>query len=423
MKTRICISLLLLTLTLMASAQVTDRILLGNADSETAHGLTTYCPDKTAVVANGLQGQSGRMVTMFPENPFCGEYAGIYGGEYCFVLRVDGNAQNYITLKTNGGDGVTEGERYRVMIDNKDLQDYSRDAVSFGATKAAGAFAYNTLTIPRKATDGKKAVVVRVRSFGRYYGYATQGNFTGYQRVMKGDMPPIYAVYSSTNPYVNLSDEPKGKQASYTEAPAKGAAETLAQMKSRVQDALNNAIKNQVNGSDFKPAYGNNNFNVVLAMGMAYQKGIFGTTANDLAKKIRTAIDSMVYINNLGKDGANITVSAEGQTATRQLAWAGWGGLYGQQGMGAYLLWKANKITDVFLNNQVDLGAGKKSRREQWIEVFRESFDAGLTYSGRRYITNQLMEASHSVYGAALALYMLDPQTYLLPTEQRPHSR
>ena len=412
MKTKLYISVLLLMLPFMALAQVTDRILLGNTDSETAHGLIAYCPDKTEVVSNGLMGQSGRIVKMFPENPFCGEYTGIYGGEYCFVLRIDGNAQNYITLKTNGGDAVNQGERYRVMIDNKDLQDYSRDAVSFGATKAAGAFAFNTLTIPRKATDGKTAVVVRVRSFGRYYGYATQGNFMGYQRAMTSDMPPIYAVYSSTNPYVSLSDEPQGQLASYATAPAKTTAETLAQMKARVESSLANAIKNQVNGSDFKPAYGNNNFNVVLAMGMAYQKGIFGTTANDLAKKIRTAIDSMVYINNLGKNGADITLSAEGQTATRQLAWAGWGGLYGQQGMGIYLLWKANKVTDLFLNNQVDLGAGKKSRREQWIEIFRESFDAGLTYSGRRYITNQLMEASHSVYGAALALYMLDPQTY-----------
>ncbi|MBR0275482.1 MAG: hypothetical protein IJQ76_04670 [Prevotella sp.] len=413
MKARHFIAGLMAALPFLASAQVTDRILLGNADSEKAHGLITYCPDNTEIVINGLQGQSGRRVLRFEQNPFAGQYPGIYGGEYCFVLRVDGNAQNYITLKTNGGDGVNQGERYRVMIDNKDLQDYSRDAVSFGATKAAGAFAFNTLTIPRKATDGKTAVVVRVRSFGRYYGYATQGNFTGYQRVMTDDMPPIYAVYSSTNPYVSLSDEPQGQLPAYADAPAKGSVETLAAMKTRVQNALANAIKNQVNGGDFKPAYGNNNFNVVLAMGMAYQRGIFGTTANDLAKKIRTAIDSLVYINNLGKNGADITVSAEGQTATRQLAWAGWGGLYGQQGMGIYLLWKANKVTEFFLNQKPDLGAGTdKTRREQWIEVFRESFDAGLTYSGRRYITNQLMEASHSVYGAALALYMLDPQTY-----------
>jgi hypothetical protein len=412
MKSKLIILVLLLTLPFVASAQVTDRILLGNTDSETAHGLITYCPENTEVVTDGLLGQSGRNVLRFEQNPFAGQYPGIYGGEYCFVLRVDGNAQNYITLKTNGGDGVNQGERYRVMIDNKDLQDYSRDAVSFGVTKAPGAFAYNTLIIPRKATDGKSAVVVRVRAFGRYYGYGTQGNFTTYQRVMTDDMPPIYAAYSSTNPYVSLSDEPQGQLPAYADAPAKGSVETLAAMKTRVQNALANAIKGQVNGGDFKPAYGNNNFNVVLAMGMAYQKGIFGTTANDLAKKIRTAIDSLVYINNLGKNGADITLSAEGQTATRQLAWAGWGGLYGQQGMGFYLLWKANKVTDVFLNNQVDLGAGKKSRREQWIEVFRESFDAGLTYSGRRYITNQLMEASHSVYGAALALYALDPQTY-----------
>ena len=134
---------------------------------------------------------------------------------------------------------------------------------------------------------------------------------------------------------------------------------------------------------------------------------------SQIGPRLSTAIDSLVYINNLNKNGAGITLSAEGQTATYQIASAGWGGLYGQQGMGFYLLWKANKVTDFFLNKTVDLGAGTdKTRREQWIEVFRESFDAGLTYSGRRYITNQLMESAHSVYGAALALYALDPQTY-----------
>ena len=62
--------------------------------------------------------------------------------------------------------------------------------------------------------------------------------------------------------------------------------------------------------------------------------------------------------------------------------------------------------------HEVDLGKGVSPRRKQWIAAFRESFDAGLTFSGRRYIANQIMESAHSVYGAALALYALDQQTY-----------
>ena len=396
-----------------AFAQVTDRVILGDDASENSHGLITYCPTKTAAISDGLLGQKGRYVTPFKENPFCGNYAGIYGGEYCFVLRVDGSAQNYLTLRINGSEAYTDGSRYHVQIDEKNLQTYERSAVDFSADKAPGAFCYSTMVIPRVMTDGKKIVTVRIRSLGRYWGYASSGDFASYQYAVEYNLPPIYAVYSSTNPLVELNDERQGERGSYKNAPAKNAGESLTAMKAKVENTLETAIKGEVEGDDFKPAYNNNNFNVVQCMGYAYQRGIYGTTSNELARKIRVAIDSMVYINNLCKAGANISRSAKGQTATKQSAGSGWGGLFGGQGMGMYLLWKAGELTDDFLNQETDLGAGgSKTRREQWIEAFRESFDAGLTYSGRRYITNQFMESAHSVYGAALALYALDNQTY-----------
>lgn len=394
------------------TAQVTDRIILGNAESETLHGLSSYCPDYTKMTTNGLKGQTGRNCLMFDANPFCGDYKGIYGGEYCFVLKVDGNKQNYLTLKTNGGDGVTDYERYRVQVDNKDLQDYQREAVSFSTEKAPGAFAYSTLVLPRKATDGKTAVVIRIRSLGHYYAYGTPTKFNTYQYAMEGNMPPIYAAYSSTDPNVLVSDEVQGTMASYSKATAQPLGMTLEALKSKINTKLKDAIRSQVTGSDFKPAYQNNNFNIVEAMGVAYQKGIYGTTATALASKIRTAIDSMVYINNLCKAGIEVRVSAIGNTATKQIATEGWGGLFGNQGYGLYLLWKSGKVTSVWLNNNVDLGKGEQQRKAQWIEAFKESFDHGCTYGGRRHITNQAMEASYSVYGAALALYALDPQTY-----------
>ena len=405
--------LVLIVLPMKGYAQLTDRILLGNEQSEEAHGLTTYCPEKTVVVTDGFLGQTGRYCTRFVENPFCGDYPGIYGGEYCFVLKVDGSAQNYLTLRTNGGDGVTMQERYRVQVDNKDLTDYSRDAVSFDANKAPGAFSYNTLIIPRKITDNKSYVVVRVRSAGRYYGYGKPGVFETYQRVMEGDMPPIYAIYSSTNPMFDpLADEPTGTIPAYADSPVKSSCD-LEELKQDIIDGFNKTMKDQIAGSDFKPAYGNNNFNIVEVMGTAYQKSYYGVDANQLAAKIRVAIDSMVFINNLTKRGIVVSRSVLGNSATEQKASAGWGGLYGEQGYGMYQLWLAGKITDYYLDQKVDLGAGTdKTRREQWIEVFKESFDVGCSYNGRRFITNQIMEAAYSVYGASLALYALDNNTY-----------
>lgn len=394
------------------SAQVIDRILLGNAESETTHGLITYCPDNTVVTSDGFLGQTGRYVKPFATNPFCGEYDGIYGGEYSFVLHVDGTTQNYLTLRTYGGDATADGSRYHIQVEGKNLQDYTRDAVAFSKDKAPGVFAYSTLVIPQAVTKGKERVVVRVRSLGRYWGYAPIGNFARYQYAMESDLPPIYAIYTSTNPNFELTDEVQGKLASYAEAPAKKNAKTLTAIRNAVKSALTTAIKGEVTGSDFKPAYMNNNFNVVQCMGYAYRHGIYGTTQEALAKKIQVAIDSMVYINNLCKGGATISISAKGQTATQQSATSGWGGLFGGQGMGMYLLWQAGGLSDEFLDAEVDLGKGTATRRSQWIAAFRESFDAGLTLSGRRYIANQCMESAHSVYGAALALYALDPQTY-----------
>lgn len=394
--------------------QIVDRVLLGQEESEKSHGLTVYCPEHTMTVQDGFMGESGRGVRRFEQNPFSGEYAGIYGGEYHFVLRVDGTKQNYLTLRTYGGDKTPGGERYRVQIDNKDLQDYSRNAVSFNEQRSPNAFAYNTLIIPRKMTDGKEYVTVRVRGVGRYYAYGTPGNFVTYQRVMTADMPPVYAVYTSTNPMFGvLEDEKQGEVAQY-ETAATRTSESLSSIRQKVVDGLNAAIKSEIGGSDFKPAYGNNNFNIVEVMGTAYQKGYYGgSTPDALASKIRVAIDSMVYINNLGKQGVEITCSVRGNTATRQLASAGWGGLYGDQGFGLYQIWLAGKVTDFYLDKKVDLGAGAdRTRREQWIEVFKESFDYGCSKNGRRTITNQCMEAAYSVYGASLALYALDSQRF-----------
>ncbi len=405
--------LILAVLPVLTCAQVVDRVLLGQAESEQQHGLTVYCPDNVSVVTNGFLNQTGRASLMFEENPFAGSYPGIYGGEFSCVLRVDGTAQNYLTLRTYGGDGVTKNERYRVQVDNKDLMDYSRDAASFDTQKAPGAFSFQTIILPRKVTDGKEYVVVRVRGVGRYYAYGTQRVLTTFQRVMEGDLPPIYAIYTSTNPMFSMEDEVKGQIKKYSEV-GTASSDDLDALRTRLESGFNSAMSSQLSGSDFKPAYGNNNFNIVEAMGTAYQRGYYGGgAASKLASKIRVAIDSLVYIDNVGKRGTYVNVSALGNTKTEQRASAGWGGLYGNQGYGMYSLWRAGQVTDFYLDKEVDLGRGTgRTRRAQWIDVFKESFDHGCTYSGRRQITNQAMEGAYSVYGAALALYALDKEKY-----------
>lgn len=401
----------LLFVSMAVVAQQPDIVWLGNNTSEQQHGYVSCSPQYTSQETSGFGGMTGRRALRWDENPWAVPYNGIYGGEFTVVVRVDPDRQNYVTFYTYGGDGVTEGERYRLQVDNYDLHDYSREAVSFSTEKAPGAFSLSTHAIPRRLTTGKNAVTLRVRSIGRYYGYATPGNFTGYQRVLKGDMPPIYAICSSTNPMPEINLPVEGSISSYKTVPAGSNTYTLEGLKTAISNKLSGTIKGQVEGDDFKPAYGNNNFNIVEAMGTAYQKGVYGTTAAQLAAKVRVAIDSMVLASNLIKQGVDITRSAIGNTATAQKADAGWGGLFGLQGYGMYQVWRAGQITNFYLDKEVDLGSGVKSRREQWIAAFRESFDVGST-TNRRSITNQVMEAAASFYGAALALYALDKETY-----------
>ena len=408
-----------------ANAQVTDRIVLGNDNSEKSHGLTMYCPDNVAITTNGLSGETGRRSLMFTANPFSCEYPDIYGGEFSFVLRVDPERQNYITLRTNGGDGVKENERYRVMVENKDLTNYSASAVTFSETKAPGAFAFNTLLIPLAITKGKTNVVVRVRSAGRYYGYGTPSVFTTYQRKMTCDMPPIYDVYSSTNPVFSIKGEKVGQMADYTKAPEKSNV-NLPALKKAVLETLEEAMKKQYNSADFKPAYGNNNFNVIECMAVGYRHGYYGgTTSSKMANKIRIALDSMVYINNLVKKGVDVKVSAIGSSATTQKASSGWGGLYGEQGFAVYILRKAGQLTDdrkisVFLTDQVpgystivvsDNGPGFNIGTDVAIQPFISGKPNNVGMGLGLHIANEMMNAMKG------CLMFYDEQDITLPKE------
>ena len=209
------------------SQQYTDRVVLGDEKSENAHGFTTYCPDYVEVVSDGLLGEHGRSCLRYENNPYSGIYTGINGGEYSVVLKVDGSRQNYITAKYSGADTGFE-IHYTADIDGKILSNIAQSLVQYSTTpKAPGAFLYRTYSIPRSETDGKSEVVVRVRSKGRYYQYGTPGVFTTYQRVLDQDMPPLYALYTHTNPnFAVPADEKQGVLPSYLDAPLKTGVET-----------------------------------------------------------------------------------------------------------------------------------------------------------------------------------------------------
>lgn len=373
------------------SQQYTDRVLLGNEQSETAHGFTTYCPQYVDIVSDGLLGETGRSCLRYENNPYSGIYTGINGGEYSVVLKVDGTKQNYITAKYSGSDTGYD-IYYTADVDGKVLSNVAQSLVQYSTTpKAPGAFLYRTYSIPRSETDGKSEVVVRIRSKGRYYQYGTPGVFTTYQRVLDQDMPPLYALYTHTNPSFSVpSDEKQGNIPLYNEAPLKSGVETdLDVIKQKSIDVINGQIDKILKNASYS---GGTGYDIAFAAS-AYTMPQYAAYHNpDVVEKIKWALDEMVKNHNNG----TFTASSE------------WGGAFGRFG---YALYKVRKeISDDYLDESVNLGSGSKSRRQQLIDVIKASFDHGAL--DRRTLSNQVAWATSQIYGAALGLYALDSVTY-----------
>lgn len=375
------------------NGQYMDRVLLGNAADEQSHGFTTFCPDYVATISSGLLSQPGRSCLMFPDNPYAGIYAGIYGGEYQFVLKVNGNRQNYLTVKFSGSDNVSEESNYLAEINNKVLSDiYGSIVTYYTSSISTGSFLYRTYSIPRVETDGKTEVVVKIRSKGRYYNYGTPWSFSTYQFPLRNNMPPLYACYTHSNPSFAIpADETQGVTVSYSNASAATNEKDPTKAKVIVTNQISTALAGYLSSTSYDV---NSGWKAAL-LAQAYFMPVYTNCYNNssIVKKVISIMDQSVKNHNSGK----VTADSE------------WGGALGFQGYALYLL--RNKIPDDSLNIYPNLGGGvSKTRRQQWIDVLKLSFDHGAL--DRRAITNQVFWAARATYAASFGLYALDSVTY-----------
>lgn len=365
----------------------TDRVILGDVQSEKAHGFVTYCPSYVSV-SGGLLNEKGRSCLRYEDNPYAGKYKGIYGGEYQVVLKVDGNAQNYLTTRY-GGDDTGYEIHYTADVDGKQLSDVGSSFVQYSTVpKAPGAFLYRTYAIPRCETDGKSEVVIRIRSKGRYYQYGKPGQFETYQRVLDQDMPPLYALYTHTNPSFDVpDDEVQGHIVTYNEAPVKsGTEKNLDLLRNMAVEEVTDQLSNILaDGS-----YDKGTAEQILLLAAAYSMPVYPVAyqSQSVVEKVKWALDNMIKCHYDG------TITADGE----------WGGAFGYHGYALYKMYE--KIGDEWLDEKIDLGRGLISRREQLIELMKLSFNHGAT--DRRMLSNQVAWASTLTYGASLGLYALD---------------
>ena len=390
-------TILLLLLGVTVNAQHLDQILFGNASSELAHGLTSFDMTKSETYV-GFQSQTARRFLPYTSNPFSGIYPGIYGGEVTFVMKVDGNSQNYFTGKFSGNEA--NSGRILLVVDGKELgtrhSENEELFLSNVGQVSPGAFFYRTAPIPRTLTDGKTEITIRLRSSGWLYAYGTSGNYASFQRTLTTPTCGIYSAFMHTDPGFALpSDEVSGATSSYASA-SSAAGTSISDLRVQAVTNANSYFANILAGADYIATDPNNYFNPIESLAHAYFEPLITSVYHNptVITKFYKLIDNLVYYNN------NKT----------QIASNCWGGAFGRPGYAVALLW--DQLDQNKLDEIVDLGGGTgKTRRSQWIEIFKQSFDFGA--GTRKTITNQEMENDASVFGASLALYKLDPVTYV----------
>ncbi|MDQ0912911.1 hypothetical protein QFZ22_008896 [Streptomyces canus] len=178
-----------------------DVVVLGDADSETAHSLTATLSD---TVAGGL-GQPARVLN--PSVP-----ASYWGGTLTFDVAVRPTGTTYVTVRLWGDDhddtsdeaaSGTNMWRLQLFCEGKQVGYEDQGAVDSldildTAPRTPGRFFFHTLPLPERMTAGKDKVTLEIRAMGRIWSYGQDASQL--YRTMTTPSRGIYRVYTHTDP-------------------------------------------------------------------------------------------------------------------------------------------------------------------------------------------------------------------------------
>ncbi|MDQ0758346.1 Tat pathway signal sequence domain protein [Streptomyces canus] len=178
-----------------------DVVVLGDADSETAHSLTATLSD---TVAGGL-GQPARVLN--PTAP-----ASYWGGTLTFDVAVRPTGTTYVTVRLWGDDhddtsdeaaSGTNMWRLQLFCEGKQVGYEDQGAVDSldildTAPRTPGRFFFHTLPLPERMTAGKDKVTLEIRAMGRIWSYGQDASQL--YRTMTTPSRGIYRVYTHTDP-------------------------------------------------------------------------------------------------------------------------------------------------------------------------------------------------------------------------------
>lgn len=358
-----------------------DQIVLGNAASEQSHGLSA---DHSETL-DGALGQSARK--LLPLSP-----PSFDGGSISFTMKIDPQAQNYVTAKLWGSDkGQNAG---RLLLWAEGLQVGYRHEGDYDVLnqcdeegEAPGRFFYETLPLPQSLTHGKTTIALKVSALGPMWPYGT--TFTQYQKNLTEPSRGIYGIYTHTER--RFVPDPSEKQGMFPQASIRSepGEDVIAESKKIVIGRLDHML--QTVPSE-KPIGQKDRAARLLLLGYAYN------TAWAPAYRNTRAIEQIV------QDGDSMAGDFASDPGFAAKDWPGAGPL----GEAIILTWPA--VSDR-LDESTTIAGQSVQRRQAWASALLKSVNYWRTH--RRSYTNQSMIVDRNIYTANRALKLIDPSKAL----------
>ncbi len=230
-----------LAATLLANSEpaITDRIVFGDALSESGHAFQS---DGSEIISGALGGPARRLLP-----PATNAESNWSGGTVSFILKVDPARQNYVTARFWGSD--TNASRLILFCEGKqvgyrhlgdiDILDFGDDSGEPGCNDR---FFYNTTPLPLAMSHGKNELHFEIHSTGPVWGYGN--TFERYQKPMTEPTRGLYKIYSHTDGcFVPPSDEKQGAAPVNPPVRQTPGQEVFVELKERVNHEIQNELK------------------------------------------------------------------------------------------------------------------------------------------------------------------------------------
>ncbi len=205
-----------------AASPLIDKVVFGDAASETAHAVDAKVSE---LVTGGLGIAARRLPPAAPGERF--------SGELTFSLAVDPAIQNYASIRLWGGD-VNDGKLVLFcdgrQVGYRHLGDVEILDIGTQAPPFAGRFTYRTFPLPITLTKGRSRLDCAIRASGPFAVYTQK--FESFQKPMVQASRPIYALYVHADPFLDSGDA-AGQAPPLAAAPTAGP-EVLDELKARV---------------------------------------------------------------------------------------------------------------------------------------------------------------------------------------------